>query len=91
MLRTVLMACALTLGLNYAVAQEAPDLVPNTIDCTGFTKATDGNWRVGAPTTFNIGTAKGITFSGMTVHPGSVPLRGGDLYETLESKCAGRS
>jgi hypothetical protein len=51
----------------------------------------DGNWRVGAPTTFNIGTAKGITLSGMTVHPGSVPLGGGDLYERLESKCAGRS
>ena len=86
-----LVAIALVFGLSYAVVQEAPELPPNTIDCTGFTKARDGDWRVGAPTTFDIGTAKGITLSGMTVHLGSVPLGGGDLYEALESKCAGWS
>ena len=91
MLRTALLATALTFGLNYSVAQDAPELPPNTIDCAGFTKARDGNWRVGAPTTFDIGTAKGVTLNGMTVHPGSVPLGGGDLYEALENKCAGRS
>ena len=91
MLRSALVASALVFGLSYAVAEEAPELPANTIDCTGFTKATDGNWRVGAPTTFDIGTAKGITLSGMTVYPRSAPLGGGDLYEALESKCAGWS
>ena len=91
MLGTALVASALSFGLSYAVAQEAPVLPPNTIDCSGFTKGRDGNWRVGAPTTFDIGTAKGITLSGMIVHPRSVPLGGGDLYEVLESKCAGWS
>jgi len=88
---SALVASALVFGLSYAVAQEAPELPPNTIDCTGFKKATDGSWRVGAPTTFDIGTAKGITLSGMTVYPRSAPLGGGDLYEALESKCAGWS
>jgi hypothetical protein len=91
MLRTALVAGMLTFALSYAVAQEAPELPPNTIDCTGFTKARDGNWRVGAQTTFDIGTAKGITLRGMTVRPRSVLLGGGDLYEILESKCAGWS
>jgi len=91
MLRTALLATALTFGLNYSVASDAPELPPNTIDCTGFTKARDGNWRVGAPTTFDIGTAKGVTLSGTTVRPRSVLLGGGDLYEALENKCAGRS
>ena len=86
-----IMASALVFSLSYAVAQDAPELPPNTIDCTAFTKARNGNWRVGAPTTFDFGTAKGITLSGITVNPRSVPLGGGDLYETLESKCAGRS
>jgi len=86
-----IMASALVFSLSYAVAQDAPELPPNTINCTGFTKATDGDWRVGSPTTFDIGTAKGITLSRMTVHPGSVPLGGGDLYDALESKCAGWS
>jgi len=48
------LASALTFGLSYAVAQETPELPPNTVDCTGFTKARDGNWRVGVPTTFDI-------------------------------------
>ena len=66
MLGTALMAAVLFFALSCAVAQEAPELPPNTIDCTAFAKARDGNWRVGAQTTFNIGTAKGITLSGMT-------------------------
>jgi len=86
-----IMVSALVFGLSYAVAQDAPELPPNTIDCAGFTKATDGNWRVGAPTTFDFGTAKGITLSGITVNPRSVPLGGGDLYDALENKCAGWS
>jgi hypothetical protein len=57
----------------------------------GFRKATDGNWHVGAPTTFDFGTAKAITLSSMTVNPQFVPLGGGDLYDALESKCAGWS
>ena len=91
MLRTALVGGVLTFAFSCAVAQEAPELPPNTIDCTAFAKARDGNWRVGAPTTFNIGTAKGITLSDATVRPFSVLLGGGDLYEILESKCAGWS
>ena len=91
MLRTPLVAGVLTFAFSCAVAQEAPESPPNTIDCTAFAKGRDGNWRVGAPTTFNIGTAKGITLTGMTVYPRSVPLGGGDLYEALESKCTGWS
>jgi hypothetical protein len=91
MLRTALIAGVLTFAFSYAVAQEAPELPPNTIDCTAFVKARDGNWRVGAPTTFDIGTAKRITLGGVTVRPLSVPLGGGDLYDALESKCAGWS
>ena len=91
MLRTALVAGVLTFAFSCAAAQEAPELPPNTIDCTAFTKARDGNWRVGAPTTFDIGAAKGITLSGVTVRPGSVLFGGGDLYEVLESKCAGWS
>ena len=32
-----------------------------------------------------------LNLSGMTVYPRSAPLGGGDLYEALESKCAGWS
>ena len=84
-----LIASVLAFAFGCAVAQEAPELPPNTIDCTACAKASDGNWRVGAPTTFDIGAAKGITLRGVTVGPGSVLLGGGDLYEVLESKCAG--
>ena len=87
----VLMASVLIFGLSYAVAQEAPELPLNTIDCAGFTKAEDGNWRIGAATTFDIGTAKGTTLSGMTVYPRSELLGGVDLYGVLENKCVGRS
>ena len=75
MLGTALLATALTFGLGYAVAHEAPELPPNTIDCTGFTKARDGNWRVGAPTTFDIGTAKGVHAQWYDRSPGLCTVR----------------
>ena len=65
------MASVLAFAFSCAAAQEARELPPNTIDCTAFTKARDGDWRVGAPTTFDIGAAKGITLRGVTVRPGS--------------------
>ena len=91
MLGTALMASVLAFAFSCAAAQEAPELPPNTIDCTAFTKGRDGDWRVGAPTTFDIGAAKGITLRGVTVRRGSDLLGGGDLYEVLEGKCAGWS
>ena len=90
MLRTALVAGVLTFAFSCAVAQQAPELLPNTIDCTAFAKARDGSWRVGAPTTFDIGAAKGIALSDVTVRP-FLYRWAGDLYEILESKCAGWS
>jgi hypothetical protein len=47
-------------------------------------------WRVGKPTTFDIGTAKGVTLARRSFGRGSLSVGGADLYDVLDRKCSQR-
>ena len=91
MLALVLVAnCALLMS-HLALAQAAKALPPNTIDCAAFKKTPNGNWYVGARTTFDVGALRAISLSNYLVipHDTNSSFRGFDLYEILERKCGG--
>jgi len=86
-----LVANCVLLMSHLALAQAAKAMPPNTIDCAAFKKTPNGNWYVGARTTFDIGPHKAISLSNYLVipHDTNSSFRGFDLYEILERKCGG--
>lgn len=84
--RTVLIAYSLICAIGSATAQ-ADDQPLNTIDCSAFTKTADGNWYVGAPTTFDLGNVKRMTLGNSVINPHAMRLGGFSLFDVLERKC----
>jgi hypothetical protein len=76
---------------SVALAQGSKQLLPNTIDCAAFRKTANGNWYVGARTTFDVGSLKSVNLSNYLVipHDTNSSFRGVDLYDVLERKCGG--
>jgi len=86
--RALAVNMALAFGGCFASAQSR-DLPPNTIDCTAFTKLPNGNWHVGARTSFNFGNTKQI-LQNQDIRPHFLFIRAFDFYEVLERKCGGQ-
>jgi len=84
-----LLSIFLFLDASNLAAQPSNSLPPNTIDCAAFTKQPNGNWYVGAPTTFDIGSVKHMTLSQSVIDPHFMNVGGADLYDVLNRKCGG--
>ena len=81
---TALGAAGLLTSPGWAQSDSLP---PNTIDCRAFDKLSDGNWRVGEPTTFDFGTTKGTILAHQTIRPQGFNLGDMDLFAVIEKKC----
>jgi len=84
-MRHIFVIC-LALGLSCAASAQD---IPNTIDCTAFSKARDGSWYVSKQqTTFAFGPFKAVTFSKkQRVKPKSISFGGADVFDAIEKKC----
>ena len=68
------------------IANAQASLPPNTIDCSQFTKK--GNeWEIVGTATFDFGTVKHMSLSGLHISPRIIDVGGMDLYEVIEKKC----
>ncbi|MCP1732635.1 hypothetical protein ABIF38_005054 [Bradyrhizobium japonicum] len=82
MLKNILCTFIGSIGLVTTAAAQ-----PNTIDCSAFSKRSDGTWYVGAPTTFDVGNTTSITVAVRAVGRNFMNIAGDDLFDLIEAKC----
>ena len=84
--RSLIVCTALAFAAGATVAQTR-DLPPNTINCAAFAKLPNGDWHVGARTSFVFGRTKQV-MENQTIKPRLFFLSAFDFYEVLQRKCA---
>lgn len=78
--RSVVVACAVTLGIAPAIAQngKAP--------CASFQRLPDGKWKVLRPVKLERASASVMLSAGVTIGPGTKAV-GVDIYAALQKSC----
>ena len=94
MMYSLLSAVAMTLilaatpGNAPGVAKSAKGLPPNTIDCSDWTRNSDGSWTAhhnAKP--FDVGSTKQMSIQDSRIGTKSISAGGYDLTDLLDEKC----
>ncbi|MFK4627096.1 hypothetical protein ABIF50_010433, partial [Bradyrhizobium diazoefficiens] len=80
-------ACILLPPIALMSAAFAQDAQSNTIDCSAFSKRSDGRWYVGSPTTFDVGNTTSVSLAALSVGRNFMNVGGSDLFDLIEVKC----